>query len=120
VFVSIIPAANFVIEMKTTVIDLSLLLTVPWSSFFVALLTIMAVSCSLAVYECNRFPVIVQKIMLHNENGSEEMNELEKVFTQFKAMKIEFSACGMYKIDLAFLCGIFGAALSYLIIFTQL
>jgi hypothetical protein len=106
--------------MKTTVIDLSLLLTALWSSFFVGLITIMAVSCSLAVHECSRSPVIVQKIMLHNDIGSEVMQELEKVLTQFKVMKIEFSACGMYKIDLSFLCGIISATISYLIIFTQL
>jgi hypothetical protein len=80
----------------------------------------MAVSCSLAVNECDRSPVIVQKIMLRDDIVRELMKELKKMFTQFKVMKLGFSACGMYKIDLSFLCGILGATLSYLVIFWQL
>jgi hypothetical protein len=80
----------------------------------------MAVSCSLAVNECNRSPVIVQKILLHDDIDSESMKELDKMFVQFQVMKIGFSACGMFRIDLSFLCGIFGATISYLIIILQL
>jgi hypothetical protein len=58
--------------------------------------------------------------MLRDDIGSEVMKELKKMFTQFEIMKIGFSACGMYKIDLSFLCGIIGATLSYVIIFTSL
>jgi hypothetical protein len=58
--------------------------------------------------------------MLHDDNDSEEMEELKKIFTQFKVMKIRFSACEIYEIDLSFLCGIIGSTFSYLIIFSQL
>jgi hypothetical protein len=58
--------------------------------------------------------------MLRNDIDSEVMRELGKMFTQFKVMKIGFSACGMFRIDLSFLCGIIGATLSYVIIFSQL
>jgi hypothetical protein len=57
--------------------------------------------------------------MLLEDIDSEVMKEL-KMFIQFKVMKIGFSACGMYRIDLSFLCGVFGATFSYLIIFWQL
>jgi hypothetical protein len=83
-------------------------------------MTILVVSCSAAVNECNHSPVIVQKIMLRDDIDSEVMEELKMMFTQFKAMKIGFSACGMYKIDLSFLCDIISATLSYFIIFSQL
>jgi hypothetical protein len=83
-------------------------------------MTVMAVSCSLAANECNRSPVIVQKIMLRDDIYAEDMKDLDKMFTQFEVMKIGFSACGMYKIDLSLLCGIFGATLSYLVIVSQL
>jgi hypothetical protein len=85
-----------------------------------ALTTMMAVSCSLAVNVCNRSPVIVQKIMLRNDIDTEMMKELKEMFTQFKALKIEFSACGMYRMDLSFLCDIIGVTVSYVIIFSQL
>jgi hypothetical protein len=44
--------------------------------------------------------------MLRDVIDSEVMKELKEIFTQFKVMKIGFSVCGMYMIDLAFLCGI--------------
>jgi hypothetical protein len=90
------------------------------STFLLAPLTIMAVSASLAANECSRSPVIVQKIMLRDDIDSEVMKELEKMFAQFKVMKIEFSACGMYKLDLSFISDIFGTTSSYVIIFSQL
>jgi hypothetical protein len=58
--------------------------------------------------------------MLRHDIDREEMKELKKMFTQFEVMKIGFSACGLYKIDLSFLCGIIGATLSYVIVFSAL
>jgi hypothetical protein len=97
-----------------------MLVTLLWISLLVALIIIIAVSCSLAVSECENSPVLVQKIMLRNDIDSETLSELENMFTQFKVMKIEFSACGMFRIDLPFLCGVFSATISYVIIFSQL
>jgi hypothetical protein len=119
VFISIISGVNYVIEFNRNN-HLYALEAVLWCSFIVALITVMSVSCSLAVNECNRSPVIVQKIMLRNDISEEDMKDLDKMFTQFQVMKIGFSACGMFRIDLSFLCGIFGATLSYLIIVSQL
>jgi hypothetical protein len=120
VFIAIISGVNYVIKFKNTDTGLYVIVAVLWSIFCAALLIIMAVSCSLAVNECNHSPIIVQNIMLRDDIDIEVTKELKKMFSQFKFMKIEFSACGMYKIDLSFLCGIFGATLSYLIIFLQL
>jgi hypothetical protein len=119
-FISIAVSANYVMEMTHSDRHHYVFLSVVWSGYFMTLMTMMAVCCSLAVNECNRSPVIVQKIMLRDDIDGEVMKELEKMFSQFKVMKIGFSACGMYKIDLSFLCNIIGATLSYLIIFTQL
>jgi cytochrome bd-type quinol oxidase subunit 1 len=112
--------ANSLIERKYTAFRLHNLAIVLLFSYLVALLIIITVSCSLAVNECNRSPVIVQKIMLRDDIDSELMKELEKMFTQFKIMKIGFSACGMYKIDLPLFCDIIGGTLSYVIILSQL
>jgi hypothetical protein len=119
VFISIVSGANYAIELKLND-HLSFLEEVFWASFSVVSVIIMAVSCSLAVNECNRSPVIVQKVMLRDDINSELMRELKEMFTQFNVMKIGFSACGMYNIDLSFLCGIIGATLSYLVIVSQL
>jgi hypothetical protein len=120
VVIGIISGANYIIKMKPNDIYLYVILSVVWCSLCVAMMTIMAVSCSLAVNECKRSPVIVQKIMLRDDTDSEVMKELKKMFIQFKIMKIEFSACGMYRIDLSFLCAILGATVSYLIVSLQL
>jgi hypothetical protein len=119
-FIGIISGANYVIKMKPISIYLCVILAVTWSSLCVAMMIIMAVSCSLAVNECKRSPVIVQKIMLRDDTDSEVMKELKKMFIQFKVMKIEFSAYGLYRIDLSFLCAILGATVSYLIVSLQL
>jgi hypothetical protein len=58
--------------------------------------------------------------MLRDDIDSEVTKEMKKMFTRFKVMKIEFSACGIYKMDLSFLCGILGATVSYLIVIWQL
>jgi hypothetical protein len=119
VFIGIISCVNHIIKLKHAD-HIYVIVSVGWSSFCMALMTMMAVCCSLAVNECNRSPVIVQKIMLRDDIDGEVTKELEKMFAQFKVMKIGFSACGMYMIDLSFLCGIIGATLSYLVVVSQL
>ncbi|PNF33530.1 hypothetical protein B7P43_G17599 [Cryptotermes secundus] len=119
VFISVISGVNCAIEFDHNN-HFYALEAVLWSIFCAALMTVMTVSCSLAVNECSRSPVIVQKIMLRDDIDSEVMKELGMMFTQFQTMKIGFSACGMFRIDLSFLCGIFGATFSYLIIVSQL
>jgi hypothetical protein len=119
VLITIISGANYAIDLKGTD-HLYVLDAVLWSIFSMSLMTVMAVSCSVAVNECSRSPVIVQKIMLRDDISEEDMKDLDKMFTQFQAMKIGFSACGMYRIDLSLLCGVFGATLSYILIVPQL
>jgi hypothetical protein len=58
VFVSIISGANYAIQLKHTEL-LYVLQAVLWIGLSMAIVTMMAVSCSLAVNECNRSPIIV-------------------------------------------------------------
>jgi hypothetical protein len=63
-----IPTVNYIIEVK----DGDLIRYIPLNVMcviFYAALTIMAMSCSLAVNECDRSPVILQKIMLRDDIG---------------------------------------------------
>jgi hypothetical protein len=117
---SIIPSVNYITEVKDSDLGRYMPAIVLCVIFYFALTTTMAVSCSLAVNECDRSHIIVQKIMLPNDIDTEIMKEFKEMFTQFKVLKIEFSACGMYRIDLPFLCGIIRATFSYVIIFSQL
>jgi hypothetical protein len=117
--ISIISAVNYAIELKKSDY-LHVMESVLGSSFCVALMIITAVSCSLAVNECDRSPVIIQKNLLRDDTDTEDTKDLDMMFTQFQVMKIGFSACGMFRIDLSFLCGTFGVTLSYIIIILQL
>jgi hypothetical protein len=107
VFISIISGANNALQLKGAN-HLYVIEAVLWIIFSVGLMTVMTVSCNLAVNECNRSHVIVQKIMLRDDIDNDVIKQLKKMFTQFEFMKIGFSACGLYKIDLSFLCGIIG------------
>jgi hypothetical protein len=119
VLITIVSGANYSIDLKHTD-HFYVIQTVLWSIFCVILMITIAIACSLTVSECNRSPVLVQKVMLRNDIDSETLNEMEKMFTQFQVMNIGFSACGMFRIDLSLLCGIFGATLSYLLIVPQM
>jgi cytochrome bd-type quinol oxidase subunit 1 len=78
VSISFISAGNVATEMKNTDLNLHLLGIVVWYCFIVALMTFLAATCSAAVNECNRSPVIVQKIMLRNDIDREMMKEMYK------------------------------------------
>jgi hypothetical protein len=119
VFTTIITYENFVLELKGTNLYHFVILSVLWCSFFFSLLTAIALSCSLAVGECNHSPVIVQKIILRDDIDGEIVKELEKMFIQLRAMKIGFTACGLFNLDLPFLCGIIGVTLSYFFVTVQ-
>jgi hypothetical protein len=119
VFISIISTANFVFELKNTDLYNYVLISVLWSGFCVTLVATMAVSCSLAICECNRSPIVVQKIILRVDIDGETLKELKNMFTQFQTMKIGFTACGLFSLDLSFLSGIIGITISYVLIIAQ-
>jgi hypothetical protein len=119
VFVGIISAVTFVLQLNADLYHL-VLVTVLWSGYCVALMAAITMSCSMAVSECNRSAIIVQEIIIRDDLNDEVVKELEKMLTQFQVMKIRFTACGFFNIDLQFFCGMFGATLSYLVIILQL
>jgi hypothetical protein len=117
--VSIISAVTFVLQLNADLYHF-VLVTVLWSGYCVALMAAISVSCSMAVSECNRSVIIVQKIIIRDDINDEDVKELEKMLTQFQIMKIRFTACGFFNLDLPFFCGICGTSLSYLVIILQL
>jgi hypothetical protein len=52
--------------------------TVLKAIIFIALMAIMAMSCTVAVNECNHSPVIVQKTLLLDDIDSEVTKKLKK------------------------------------------
>jgi hypothetical protein len=73
----------------------------------------MAVSCSLAICESNRSLIVVQTIILRDDIDGETLKELKNMFTQFQPIKIGFTTCGLFSLDLSFLSGIIGITISY-------
>jgi cytochrome bd-type quinol oxidase subunit 1 len=66
------------------------------ATIFIVLKAIMAISGTVAVIECNRSPVIVQKILLRDDIDSEVTKELQMIFTQFKVVKLFLLCFGGY------------------------
>jgi hypothetical protein len=119
VFVGLISGVTLLLKLNADLYNF-VLVTVLWSGYCVALMAAITMSCSMAVNECNRSAIIVQKIIVRDDIHYEVVKELEKMLTQFQIMKIRFTACGFFNLDLPFFCRIFGATLSYLVIFLQL
>jgi hypothetical protein len=118
-FVGIILAVVLLLQLNAD-LHKFVLVIVLWSGYCVSLMAAITMSCSMAVNECNRSAIIVQKIIVCDDIHYEVVKELEKMFTQFQVMKIRFTACGFFNLDLPFFCGIFGATLSYLVIILHL
>jgi hypothetical protein len=119
VFVDIITGVALLLQLNADLYNF-VLVTVLWTGCCVALMAAITMSCSMAVSECNRSAIIVQKIIVRDDIHYEVVKELEKMLIQFQVMKIRFTACGFFNLDLPFFCGIFGATLSYLVIILQL
>lgn len=119
IFIGVTSGASYVLDLNNTDFYRFIFVIVLWSAYCIGLTAAMALSCSQAVCECNRSPVIVQKIILRDDADSESVKELEKMFTQLQAMKIAFTACGLFNVDSSLICGIIGVTLSYIFVIAQ-
>jgi hypothetical protein len=62
----------------------------------------------------------IQKILLHRDLGKQTEDELKKFCSQVFHLKLEISACGLFKLNLPFLNNFMGKFLAYFIIMFQL
>ena len=73
-----------------------------WCVVCVLILLLIVLSCQTTSEECNKAQILVEKLMLRAELGSETLNELRFLSLQLNNMKVSFTAGGFFTLDLPF------------------
>ena len=112
---------TLVISTVYTAIDL---LSMSWMEFgyctqITVIFIILPMICHSAVNEFQNGKILVQKMILHNTYGSAVNKELKLLLSQLTSMKIEYSACGFFYLNLPFLGSVVGVILSYIVVLSQ-
>jgi hypothetical protein len=79
----------------------------------------VAHSCQAATSEVSGSGTLVQKIILETNLKHECMKEWKMFSVQLEVMKVEYTACGCFSLNLRLLCSLIGAIVSYIIIMIQ-
>jgi hypothetical protein len=64
--------------------------------------------------------VCVQKLLLYPNAFSWKSQDIERFSSQLKNLKVEFSVCGFFTLNLQFFCGTVGILFSYILVMFQL
>jgi hypothetical protein len=81
---------------------------------------LLVISCDTAAHEANRGVLYIERVKASPHTGHDAVMEVEKLSSQLKKMKVEFSVCGLVVLNLQFLCTFFGGVLTYILIMVQL
>ncbi|KAJ9583703.1 hypothetical protein L9F63_021948 [Diploptera punctata] len=115
--INIITAIGWFIEKYDVL--LKFLQTFYWCFYSVVTLVAISVSCEKAVRECVDSSILVQKILVNRDLEHDITFRLDKLFVQLNSMKIQFTACGMFNIDLQYLSWILGVNITYILFIFQ-
>jgi hypothetical protein len=77
-------------------------------------------SCDEAAHEANRGVICIQRAKASPHTRQDAVIELEKLSSQLKDMKVEFSVCGLILLNFPFLCTFAGGIFTYILIMVQL
>jgi len=88
--------------------------------FCVVLMTLLTTACHIMESETQMTVFHIQKILLHRDLGQQTENELKKFCSQVIHLKLEISACGLFKLNLPFLNSFISKFFAYFIIMFQL
>ncbi|PNF21470.1 hypothetical protein B7P43_G13502 [Cryptotermes secundus] len=80
----------------------------------------LVISCDETAQDANRGVIHIQRAIASPYTGHDVITELEKLSNQLKDMKVEFSVCGLFVLNLPFLCTFVGGIFTYIIIMVQL
>jgi hypothetical protein len=90
-----------------------------WCVVCVLILLLIVLSCQTTTEECNKAQILVEKLMLRAELGSETLNELRFLSLQLNNMKVSFTAGGFFTLDLPFVYSFVAVICTYLVILAQ-
>ncbi|PNF21476.1 hypothetical protein B7P43_G13504 [Cryptotermes secundus] len=80
----------------------------------------LVISCGDTAQDANRAVIHIHRAIASPYPGNDVITELEKLSNQLKDMKVEFSVCGLFVLNLPFLCTFVGGIFTYIIIMVQL
>jgi hypothetical protein len=80
----------------------------------------LVICCHTTSAEANRGVVSIQRIISCSKVKHETSVELEKLSCQLDKMKVQFTACGFFSLNLPILCTVIGAILTYILIVVQM
>jgi hypothetical protein len=80
----------------------------------------LIVCCHQTTEELHRTPVHVQKLHLLPNIGSRFKSELNSFCFQLRDVKVEFNICGVFTLNLHFLCGVLSIVFTNILVLVQL
>lgn len=89
-------------------------------SFYLILLIDISLACDTAVSENDMSKFLVQKLLLEDDLTPKDITELKLFSLQLNDTLVQYSACGLFVLNLTFLCSVTGVIISYMIIMVQL
>lgn len=88
--------------------------------FCVILMALLTTACHIMGNETQMTLFHIQKILLHRDLGKQTENELKEFCSEVIHLKLEISACGLFKLNLPFLNSFISKFFAYFIIMFQL
>jgi hypothetical protein len=76
--------------------------------------------CHLVTGEVYKLLLYIHKIQIYSNVTQSTIVELRSFISQLKDMKVEFSVCGFFALNLPFLCGTLGVITTYVMVLFQL
>ncbi|KAJ9581445.1 hypothetical protein L9F63_023377 [Diploptera punctata] len=95
------------------------ILNMCWIPIFIVKMTSVALTCHLASSEANRTIILLQKSLLIQNIDQKVRTEIQEFIQQVQNQKLQFKACGFFKIDLTMLKALIVAIFTYLLILMQ-
>lgn len=80
----------------------------------------LVICCHTNSAEANRGVISIQRIIGSSKVKHETSVELEKLSSQLDRMKVQFTACGFFSLNLPILCTAIGLILTYILIAVQI
>ena len=112
----VFPSMSTKLLSSTTIIVLLIL----WSIFILVRMFVIALSCQWVSDEYRKFVSNVHQLLLEYSTEEDVYTQLISFTDQLVNNKIEFTACGIFNMDLSVLCTVVGLVIQYLILLCQM
>jgi hypothetical protein len=91
-----------------------------WCALHICIFVWMTMCCHLTTTEYNKCVAQVQKLLLTRTSGQEILTELDRFSSQLQSIRVQFSICGFFTLNVSFLGASVSAMFTYILILIQL